>query len=65
VMLMALSVPAHAQQPTKVPRIGMVQGGGDPGDWPIEIDSTPGGFTKAFRQRLRELGYIEGEKHPG
>jgi putative ABC transport system substrate-binding protein len=60
-MLLALSFLAHAQQPTKIPRIGMVTGGGDPGDWPIEIDSTPMGFTKPFRLGLRDLGYIEGK----
>ena len=38
VMLMALSAPTHAQQPTKVPRIGLVTGSGDPGAWPIEAD---------------------------
>jgi putative ABC transport system substrate-binding protein len=59
--LLVAPLAADAQQPTKVPRIGIVQGGGGPGDWPIEIDLTPEGFTKAFRQGLRELGYIEGK----
>jgi putative ABC transport system substrate-binding protein len=40
---------AEAQQPTKVPRIGFLSGGGDP----VE--------TEAFQQGLRDLGYIEGQ----
>jgi putative tryptophan/tyrosine transport system substrate-binding protein len=48
------------QQPTNVPRIGYVTGGGDPGGWPLEIDAMPRSFLKVFRQGLRELGYIEG-----
>src|SRR5882724_12033688 len=59
--LLVAPLAADAQQPTNVPRIGMVTGGGGPGDWPIEIDLTPEGFTKVFRQGLRELGYIEGK----
>ncbi len=46
-MLFALCVPAQAQQPAKIPRIGYVSGGGS--------------FDQAFRQRLKELGYIEGK----
>jgi putative ABC transport system substrate-binding protein len=47
-MLSAVYV-AHAQQPAKVPRIGfLTSAAGDPG-------------TEAFRQGLRELGYIEGK----
>src|SRR5450830_123378 len=42
---------AHAQQPAKVPRIGFLFYG-SPGPSP-ELD--------AFRQGLRELGYIEGQ----
>jgi ABC-type uncharacterized transport system substrate-binding protein len=51
-VLFALCLPADAQQPTKVPRIGFL------------------GFTslsgiaariEAFRQGLRELGYVEGK----
>jgi putative tryptophan/tyrosine transport system substrate-binding protein len=49
VVLLALGVIAEAQQPKKVPRIGFLSGGGDP----VE--------TEAFRQGLRELGYIEGK----
>jgi putative ABC transport system substrate-binding protein len=44
---------AHAQQPAKVPRIGYVSGTGDL--------SNPGANTEAFRQGLRDLGYIEGK----
>jgi putative ABC transport system substrate-binding protein len=48
-MLFALSSPAEAQQPKKVPRIGFASGG--PGEASFE----------AFRQGLRELGYVEGQ----
>jgi putative ABC transport system substrate-binding protein len=47
--ILAFNLPAEAQQPTKIPRIGFLSGGGDP----VE--------TEAFRQGLRELGYIEGK----
>ncbi len=43
---------AEAQQPTKIPRIGYL-GGGSPSSYPARIE--------AFRQGLRELGYIEGK----
>ena len=43
----------HAQQPKKVPRIGFVSGTGDA--------DNPGPDIEAFRQGLRNLGYIEGE----
>jgi putative tryptophan/tyrosine transport system substrate-binding protein len=42
-----------AQQPTKVPRIGYVSGFGDP--------NNPGPQVEAFRQGLRDFGYIEGK----
>jgi putative tryptophan/tyrosine transport system substrate-binding protein len=45
--------PADAQQPGKVPRIGFVSGTGDP--------NNPGPLIGAFRQGLRDLGYIEGK----
>jgi ABC-type uncharacterized transport system substrate-binding protein len=48
-MLLALSFPAHAQQPKKIPTIGFMRGG-SPTDPEVE----------AFRQGLRELGYVEG-----
>ena len=53
-LLLALCLPAEAQQAKKVPRIGYVSGSGDP--------SNPGGpFVDAFRQGLRDRGYIEGK----
>ena len=50
-MLFALCVPAEAQQTGKVPRIGYL--GGATASNPARID--------AFRQGLRELGYVEGK----
>ena len=44
---------SRAQQPAKVPRIGYVSGFGDP--------SNPGPQVQAFRQGLRDFGYIEGK----
>ncbi|MBI2350370.1 MAG: hypothetical protein HYV00_02630, partial [Deltaproteobacteria bacterium] len=44
---------AQAQQAGKIPRIGFVSGPGDP--------NTPGLHVEAFRQGLRDLGYIEGK----
>jgi ABC-type uncharacterized transport system substrate-binding protein len=52
-MLLALSSSAEAQQPKKVHRIGYVSGGADP--------DTPDPNVEAFRQGLRDLGYIEGK----
>jgi putative ABC transport system substrate-binding protein len=43
---------AEAQQPGKVPRIGFLSGR-DP--------KTPGPYIEAFRQGLRDLGYVEGK----
>jgi len=51
-LLMAFCLSAQAQQPAKMPRIGYVSGS-DP--------KTPGYQVEAFRQGLRELGYIEGK----
>jgi ABC-type uncharacterized transport system substrate-binding protein len=51
-MLFALWLPAEAQQPTKVPRIGFFS------------SISPSIFSarvEAFRQGLRELGYVEGK----
>jgi putative tryptophan/tyrosine transport system substrate-binding protein len=48
VLLFTVS-PARAQQPRKIPRIGIV--GGNPNESSIRI----------FRQALRDLGYIEGK----
>src|SRR5262245_27435700 len=51
-MLFALCVSAHAQQPTKTPRIGF-----------LSASSLPAisARIEAFRQGLRELGYVEGK----
>jgi putative ABC transport system substrate-binding protein len=49
-MLFALCFSASAQQPTKVPRVGYMIG---------FLSSSP--ETEAFRQGLRELGYVEGK----
>jgi putative ABC transport system substrate-binding protein len=45
-------LPAQAQQPTKIPRIGILI--------PISA-SLLSARVEAFRQRLRELGYVEGK----
>jgi putative tryptophan/tyrosine transport system substrate-binding protein len=50
-LLLALGSCAEAQQPKKVPRIGVVVSGG-----PV-LPST----HEAFRQGLRDLGYVEGQ----
>src|SRR5258705_8215149 len=47
-----LGVAAEAQQPKKIPRIGYLSGGSL---------STLQGRIEAFRQGLRDLGYIEGK----
>src|SRR5437773_12214744 len=47
-MLFALCFSAHAQQPAKVFRIGYLAAGGS-------------GPPQAFRQGLRDLGYVEGK----
>jgi putative tryptophan/tyrosine transport system substrate-binding protein len=49
-MLLALSFPAEAQQVAKVRLIGVLRAG-----------SRPDPFVDAFRQGLRDLGYIEGK----
>ena len=51
-MLLALSFPAAAQQPKKVPRIGFLVAGSA---------SSVSARIEAFRQGLLELGYIEGK----
>ena len=52
VVLLAVGVTAQAQQPAKIPRIGI-------------LNPTSSSFflprVEAFRQRLRELGYVEGK----
>ena len=50
-IVLALCIPAQAQQPAKIPRIGYLDGG---------FASTNAGRIEAFRQGLRELGYVEG-----
>ena len=50
-MLFVLSVPAQSQQPTKVTRIGYLVG----------PSSASTARYEAFRQGLRELGYVEGK----
>jgi putative tryptophan/tyrosine transport system substrate-binding protein len=52
-LLHALCLPVCAQQPAKVPRIGYLSPSGEP--------HTPGTHVEAFRQGLRDLGYIEGK----
>ena len=50
-MLFAFCFPVEAQQPTKVPWIGIVTGN----------RNEPGSRIKIFRQALQELGYVEGK----
>jgi ABC-type uncharacterized transport system substrate-binding protein len=49
-LLFTLCLPAEAQQPTKIPRIGYQS-----------ASSSGENNEKAFRQGLRELGYVEGQ----
>ena len=51
-MLLTLSLPTEAQQPTKVPRIGYLAQG---------ATSSSSSNLKAFREGLRQLGYVEGQ----
>jgi putative tryptophan/tyrosine transport system substrate-binding protein len=51
-LLLALCVPVDAQQPTKVRRIGFLT---------TDFLSIGSARTEAFRQGLRELGYVEGK----
>ena len=53
-VLFALSLPAQAQQPTIIPRIGYQTGS-------LGTATNPDPTTHAFRQRLKELGYVEGK----
>ena len=50
-LLFALCLPADAQQPGKVHRIGLL----------ISASDVIAPFTDAFRQGLREFGYVEGK----
>ena len=52
VILLAVAVIAEAQQPTKIPRIGYLA---------AASLSANAARTEAFRQGLRELGYVEGK----
>ena len=49
-VLLVAPLAADAQQPAKVTRIGYLT---------PRVDSPP--LVEAFRQRLRELGYVEGQ----
>jgi putative tryptophan/tyrosine transport system substrate-binding protein len=51
-MLFAHCLPALAQQPGKIPRIGFLF---------VNFPSSTPARYEAFRQRLRELGYVEGK----
>ena len=51
-MLLAPCFPAAAQQPARIPRIGILIGASA---------SCFSARVEAFRQRLRELGYVEGK----
>jgi putative ABC transport system substrate-binding protein len=51
-MLSALCDPSWAQQPAKIHRIGILTGASESSEF---------ARTEAFRQGLRELGYVEGE----
>ena len=51
-VLLLTASPAQAQQPTKIPRIGVLSGGSASGNTRRH---------EAFRQGLRELGYVEGK----
>jgi ABC-type uncharacterized transport system substrate-binding protein len=50
VILLTIAVVAGAQQPTKVPRIGFLSG-----------NTVATAWREAFRQGLRDLGYVEGK----
>ena len=49
-MLFGLCYPAHAQQPKKIPRIGV-----------LRVGSPPDAFIDAFRNGLQQIGYVEGQ----
>ena len=51
-MLIALSISAEAQQPQRIPRIGVLS---------VTSPATIAARLDAFRQALRELGYVEGK----
>ena len=51
-MLLALCLPAEAQQPAKIPRLGYLS---------VQSLSTNSTRVEAFREGLRKLGYVEGK----
>ena len=51
-MLLAFGLPVEAQQPKKVPRIGLLV---------AASTAVAGGWIDAFRQGMQELGYVEGQ----
>ena len=51
-LALALTFPVQAQQSTKIPRIGFLY---------VAFPSTSPARVEAFRQALRELGYVEGK----
>ena len=51
-LLLTLCVPAEAQQTAKIPKVGWLAAGSASGVAPL---------TDAFRQGLRQLGYVEGK----
>ncbi len=48
--ILAMPHAAYAQAPAKIPRIGL-----------LRTDSPPDALVEAFRQALRDLGYVEGK----
>ena len=52
-VLVVVEVVAQAQQPARIPRIGYVTSTGN--------SNNPGLSGNAFRQGLRDLGYVEGK----
>jgi putative tryptophan/tyrosine transport system substrate-binding protein len=55
-LLFALCTFAEAQQPGKIPRLGYVRVVGMSG-----MSSAPGPNVEAFRQGLKDLGFVEGK----
>jgi putative ABC transport system substrate-binding protein len=54
-MLLALSIPAQAQQPARIPLIGVLSPG------TAGVRDAYQQLTQAFREGLRDLGYAEGK----
>ena len=53
--LLTMIFPAYAQQQGRIARIGFLSGSGDPAKPPYSLN--------AFRQALRDVGYIEGKNY--